>query len=57
MSKLRNFIESVSQGNDEIGKAIKVAENGWDLLKNLAGKYNSIAEWCGLPQVPKIFTK
>jgi hypothetical protein len=57
MQKLKNLIESISSGNSELSKALKVAENGWDTFKNLAGKYNKVAEWCGLPQVPTIFTK
>ena len=55
--KLKKIIDSISEGNTELGKVIKTAENGWDTFKNLAGKYNKIAEWCGLPQVPSIFTK
>jgi hypothetical protein len=57
MKKLKRIIDSISEGNTELSKVIKTAENGWDTFKNLAGKYNKIAEWCGLPQVPSIFTK
>jgi hypothetical protein len=57
MQKLRKFIDTVADGNEQVGKAIKTTETGIDIVRNLAGKYNSIAEWCGLPQVPKIFTK
>lgn len=57
MSKFKKFIESVNKKNSEIGKVIKTGEAAWGHFKNLAGKYNSIAEWCGLPQIPKIFTK
>lgn len=57
MKKLKKMIDSISEGNTELSKVIKTAENGWDTFKNLAGKYNKIAEWCGLPQVPSIFTK
>lgn len=57
MQKLRKFIDNVTDGNEQVGKAIKATETGIDIIRDLAGKYNSIAEWCGLPQVPKIFTK
>lgn len=57
MKKLKKIITSISEGNTELSKALKTAENGIDTLRNLAGKYNKIAEWCGLPQVPSIFTK
>jgi len=57
MSKFRRFIDKLSEGNNDVKKAIDTVEQGWDIIKDLAGKYNSIAEWCGLPQVPKVFTK
>jgi hypothetical protein len=57
MKKLKKIITSISEGNTELSKALKTAENGIDTLRSLAGKYNKIAEWCGLPQVPSIFTK
>ncbi|MDN5203290.1 hypothetical protein QQ008_18015 [Fulvivirgaceae bacterium BMA10] len=57
MSKFKRFIEKVSEGNEAVGKAIKAAEGGWEIFKDLSGKYNKIAEWCGLPQVPSVFTK
>jgi uncharacterized protein YggU (UPF0235/DUF167 family) len=57
MKKFKKFVESVSEGNTEVSKILKTAENGWETFKNLAGKYNKIAAWCGLPQVPSIFTK
>jgi hypothetical protein len=57
MSKFKRFIDKVTEGNNEVEKAIIAVEHGWDIFKDLAGKYNSIAQWCGLPQVPKIFTK
>jgi hypothetical protein len=57
LKKLKKFIDDVAEGNDSLSKTIKAAENGWEMFKNLAGKYNSVAQWCGLPQVPTIFTK
>lgn len=55
--KLKRFIDSVEKGNTKLGQAIKTAEGAWDAFRSLAGKYNAIAEWCGAPQVPKVFTK
>jgi hypothetical protein len=57
LSQLKSFLDKAIDGNDEIKKTIEAAKSGWDTLKILAGKYNSIAQWCGLPQIPKIFTK
>jgi uncharacterized protein YggU (UPF0235/DUF167 family) len=57
MSKFKRMIESFTEGTEETKKAIKAAEGGWEIVKDLAHKYNSIAEWCGLPQVPGVFIK
>ncbi len=56
MRKFKNFIDRVSEGNDSVSKAIKTSEDAFDTFKKLAGKYNKIAEWCGMPVVPSIFT-
>ncbi|WKK82944.2 hypothetical protein [Marivirga arenosa] len=57
MQKLRNFLNSVSEGNEQLAKVLETTETGIDIIRSLAGKYNSIAEWCGLPQVPRVFIK
>jgi len=57
INKLRKLIDNIADENSTLHKVIKATESGWDVFQNLAGKYNSIAEWCGLPQVPKVFTK
>lgn len=57
INKLKKLIDNIADESTTLHKVIKAAESGWDTFQNLAGKYNSIAEWCGLPQVPKVFTK
>lgn len=57
MSKFRRLIDKISEEGNELNAALKKAESGWEIFKDLSGKYNKIAEWCGLPQVPSIFTK
>lgn len=57
MSKFKRFVDALENEESSLNKTIKTIENGWEIAKELAGKYNSIAEWCGLPQVPRIFTK
>lgn len=57
MSKFKRLMDKISDTNDNLRKSIDTLETGWNIVKDLADKYNSIAEWCGLPQVPKIFTK
>lgn len=56
MKKFKELFDSVEEGTSNTSKVIKTVEGGVDMLMNLAGKYNKIAEWCGLPQVPSIFT-
>jgi hypothetical protein len=57
MRKFKRFLDKVSDGNEDLKKIIDTTENGVEVFRDLAGKYNKIAEWCGLPQVPSIFTK
>lgn len=57
MNKFRRFLEKVKDGNKDLKKVIDTTETGVEVLRDLAGKYNKIAEWCGLPQVPSVFTK
>lgn len=52
MSKFRRFIENVTEGKSDLKKAIDTVEDGWNIFKDLSKRYNKLAEWCGLPQVP-----
>lgn len=54
LNKLRRFIDKCSDENSKVGKAIKVAEDGYLIVKDIVDKYNGIARWCGLPLVPPI---
>ncbi|WP_019411204.1 hypothetical protein [Pseudomonas psychrophila] len=57
MSKFRRVIESALEKGTEINTALDKLDAGWEIFKDVAGKYNRIAEWCGLPQVPSVFVK
>ena len=57
MNKLGGFIKKFGEDTDKVNKAISTGKKAWETFKELAGAYNSIAQWCGLPQVPTIFTK
>jgi hypothetical protein len=57
MEKFKKMFEAFEKGQSGLSKVVKSMEGGVDLVMKLAGKYNKIAEWCGLPQVPSIFTK
>jgi len=37
--------------------ALDKVEDGIEIAQDLAGKYNKIAEWCGMPVVPSVFLK
>jgi hypothetical protein len=57
LQKFGSFLDKARESSNELKAAIETTEQGVEILKKLAGKYNSIAEWCGLPQVPSILTK
>lgn len=57
MSKLKCFLEGVGKTGSRTGKALKGLRDGIKIGQDLAEFYNSIAQWCGLPQVPKPFLK
>lgn len=52
MSKFRRVIEKFLDASDSTNAAIKKIESGLDIAKDLGKKYNSVAEWCGLPVIP-----
>lgn len=57
MARLKEFVEKLENADTNIGKAFKAIDNGVDRARKIAGYYNGIAQWCGLPQVPAPFTK
>lgn len=57
MSKFARIIEEVNEEDSTIRKAVDAAEQGYEVLRTLAGNYNKIASWCGLPTVPEVFAR
>ena len=57
MSKFKRLIDKVTEHGSDLNSAIKSAESGWEIFSELAGKYNKVAEWCGLPSVPSALIK
>ena len=57
MSKLRRFLEALGDPDSKLSKTIGKIEHGVDIVRRLAGYYNKLADWCGLPHVPKPFSK
>lgn len=57
LTKSRRFIEELQDPSSDIGEVIGKIKYGYSVVSDIVEKYNSIAEWCGLPIVPKVFLK
>ena len=57
LNKLKRFLEELQDSDSELGKVIKGIKYGVGIAQDIGDKYNSIAEWCGLPVIPKVFLK
>jgi archaellum component FlaC len=57
MAKLRRFLNDAAETGSEVNTFLEKVSNGIGVAKSLAKKYNSIAQWCGAPQVPEILIK
>lgn len=54
MSKFKRVIDKFLSVGDEANTNLSKIEDGINNVKDLGKKYNSIAEWCGLPVIPSI---
>ena len=57
INKLKRIINELEDENSTLYKTIRGIKNGISIAKDIANGYNDIAQWCGLPQVPKLFLK
>lgn len=57
LNKIKRFLEEIQDDESELGKVIKGIKCGVKIAQEIGEKYNSIAEWCGLPVIPKLFLK
>jgi len=57
MSKLRRLIQEFQEKGSTLNNVINTTKDGFSIIQDLASHYNSIADWCGLPHVPKLFLK
>lgn len=55
MSEFKRIIDDIASGESTLAKTVKAAKEGHKIFKDVAGKYNKIAQWCGLPVVPDVF--
>lgn len=52
MNKLRRFLEECQNPESSTGKLLSGVKYAAGIVKDLAGKYNKIAKWVALPQLP-----
>lgn len=57
LSKIKRVLEELADPESSVGKVIEGTKYGYSILQDIAGKYNSIAEWCALPTIPKVLLK
>gem|GEM_PF-3107211 len=57
LRKIPRFLENLNDESSKLGKALKNVKAGISIVQDVAERYNSIAEWCGMPVVPKVFLK
>ncbi|MEK3761305.1 COR domain-containing protein [Paenibacillus sp. FSL P4-0338] len=57
LGRFNRFMQELQDDNSLLGKTIRNFRHGVSIAQDVADKYNSIAEWCGMPIVPKLFLK
>lgn len=57
MKQLAKILNEANQVGYELNDLVEQGGKAFELIKNLGRKYNSVAEWCGLPVIPSIFVK
>jgi len=57
MNRFKRLVEGLNDSHDTFRKALESLSSGVILAKDLCEKYNHLAEWCGLPQVPKVILR
>ncbi|MCK4620738.1 MAG: hypothetical protein KAT62_00850, partial [Desulfuromonadales bacterium] len=55
LARLQKFIGKLDDTTSNVGKIFRKLENGIDTAQQIGKFYNGIAEWCGMPVVPKVF--
>ena len=55
--RLERFTHELADEKSKLHQVVKGVKNGVSIAQDIAKSYNDIAQWCGLPQVPKPFLK
>ena len=56
-NRLKRLAEELEDENSMLHKTVKGIKNGMSIAQDIVKGYNDIAQWAGLPQVPKPFLK
>ena len=54
-NRLKRLVEDLGDENSKLHKTVKGIKHGIGIAQDIAQGYNDIAQWMGLPQVPKPF--
>ena len=54
-AKLRRLVADLENEDSKLHKTVKGIKSGIGIAQDIAKGYNDIAQWAGLPQVPKPF--
>lgn len=57
MKQLTKILNEANEVGTEVNDLVEQGGKAFELMKNLGRKYNSVAEWCGLPVIPSVFVK
>lgn len=57
MKQLAKILNEANEVGTEVNDLVEQGGKAFELMKNLGRKYNSVAEWCGLPVIPSILVK
>ncbi len=56
-NRLKRLVAALENEDSNLHKTVKGIKNGVSIAQDIAKGYNDIAQWAGLPQVPKPFLK
>ncbi|MDR1054690.1 MAG: hypothetical protein LBL90_02445 [Prevotellaceae bacterium] len=55
LNKLKRFVDDLVDEESDLNKKINKLKKGGEIIQDIGKKYNKIAEWTGLPQIPRVF--
>ena len=57
LNKLKRIVTDLGDENSRLHKTVEGIKYGIGIAQDIAKGYNDIAQWCGMPQVPRPFLK